>query len=94
VTMEHEEEDEDDEGWNATTLLRASKYGYLEVVNALIATGADVKKADEDGDTPISLASHNGHLLVVQALIAKIMFAHAAIHMLAKAAHYYNSGTK
>ena len=71
MTMEHEgeDEDDDDEGWN-TTLLRASEYGYVEVVNALVATGADVNKADDDGYTPIYVASQDGHLEVVQALIA------------------------
>ena len=74
MTMEHEGEDEDDddddEGWDTTTLLLASEYGYLEVVNALVATGADVNKADNDGWTPIYVASQDGHLEVVQALIA------------------------
>ncbi len=54
----------------ATTLLCASEHGYVEVVDALIATGADVNKADNCGYTPISQASHNGHLEVVQGLIA------------------------
>jgi hypothetical protein len=55
----------------ATTLLCASEHGYMEVVDALIATGADVNKTDNCGYTPVSRASsHNGRLEVVQALIA------------------------
>ena len=52
------------------TLGLASEHGYVEVVNALTATGADVTNAGNDGRTPISRASCNGHLEVVQALIA------------------------
>jgi ankyrin repeat protein len=52
------------------TLGLASAHGYVEVVNALIATGADVNKAINDGCTPIYEASSYGHLEVVQALIA------------------------
>jgi hypothetical protein len=52
------------------TMMIASSNGHVEVVNALIATGADVNKVDNDGVTPISLASYKGHLEVVQALIA------------------------
>jgi cytohesin len=39
-------------------------------VQALIAAGADVNKADNDGRTPIAGASLNGHFEVVQALVA------------------------
>jgi ankyrin repeat protein len=42
----------------------------VEVVQALIAAGADVNKANNDGRTPISVASQKGHLEVVQALSA------------------------
>ena len=52
------------------TLGRASLHGYVEVVNALIATGADANKADNDGTTPIHPASSRDHLEVVQTLIA------------------------
>jgi ankyrin repeat protein len=52
------------------TLAFASEHGYVEVVNALIATGADVNKASNDGSTPMYSASSQGHLEVVQALIA------------------------
>jgi hypothetical protein len=53
------------------TLGLASLHGYVEVVNALIATGADVNKADTIyGWTSMFRASFKGHLKVVQALIA------------------------
>jgi hypothetical protein len=52
------------------TLGLASEHGYVEVVNALTATGADVNKAGNYGRTPIYWASLNGHLEIVQALIA------------------------
>jgi ankyrin repeat protein len=53
-----------------TPIYWASVRGHLEVVQALIAAGADVNKANKTGRTPISQASYNGRLEVVQALIA------------------------
>ena len=53
-----------------TTLMLASMKGYVEVAKALIATGADVNKANIRGTTPIYKASFKGCLEVVQALIA------------------------
>ena len=57
--------------YGSTTLALASEHGYVEVVDALIATGADVNKANKYGRTPICWASLSSHLEVVQALIAE-----------------------
>jgi hypothetical protein len=72
MMMMDDESDEDDEDANIgeTTLILASEHGYVEVVDALIATGADMNKANNNSYTPISRASYKGHLEVVQALIA------------------------
>jgi ankyrin repeat protein len=53
-----------------TPLHWASGEGHLEVVKALLAAQADVKKADDDGETPLHWASDFGHLEVVEALLA------------------------
>ena len=39
------------------------------MVKALIEAGADVNKADDDGETPLYMAAWNGHEAVVKALI-------------------------
>ena len=54
-----------------TALIIASQRGYLDIVKALIAAGADVNAASKDGNTALTVASSNGHLEVVKALIAK-----------------------
>ena len=51
--------------------MMASQQGHLDVVQALLAKGADVNAKDNDGATALMLASQNGHLDVVQALLAK-----------------------
>ena len=67
-----------------TPLHKASSGGHLEVVNALLAHGANVNGAKKYGiniliilvydmiigDTPLHVASKNGHLEVVQFLLA------------------------
>merc|ERR1712183_557448 len=40
----------DERGW--TPLHHASQYGHVEVITALLATGADKTIEDEDGETP------------------------------------------
>jgi ankyrin repeat protein len=62
-------DDEEHDAWD-TTLIRASFSGCVDVVTVLIANGADVNQADDEGNTPIYWASFYGHLQVVQALIA------------------------
>ena len=43
--------------------------GHLEVVRLLVEAGADKNKADNDGLTPLFMASHNGLLEIVRLLI-------------------------
>ena len=55
----------------SSTLIEASRPGYLEVVQSLIGRGADVNKGDSlDGLTPLYMASYHGHLEVVRARLA------------------------
>ena len=55
----------------ATALMWPAANGHLEVVQALLAKGADVNAKENDGRTALMMASQNGHLEVVQALLAK-----------------------
>jgi ankyrin repeat protein len=57
------------DGWNP--LACASLKGRLDIVNRLLAAGADVGKAGYDGGTPLHYASEKGCLEVVQALLEK-----------------------
>ncbi|MBD0391954.1 ankyrin repeat domain-containing protein, partial [Wolbachia endosymbiont of Pentalonia nigronervosa] len=54
-----------------TPLHSAARKGHLNVVNALLGKGADVKAKTKDGWTPLHLAAINGHLNVVKALLGK-----------------------
>ncbi len=47
-----------------TPLCIAAEEGHMEVVNALIAAGADKDKADDDGTTPLFIAAEEGHVEV------------------------------
>ena len=51
-------------------LHNALRHGYLEKVKLLIASGAPVNKANNDGITPLWFASQSGHLDIVKLLIA------------------------
>ena len=44
-------------------------HGHQEVVQALIAAGANVNQQNNNGWTPLHCAASNGHQAVVQALI-------------------------
>ena len=54
-------------GWTALT--RASIEGYLDIVKALLAAGADKDKYGGFGVTPLIWAAIEGHLKVVQVLL-------------------------
>ena len=49
-------------------MIIAAEEGHIEVVNALLRAGANQNLADDDGDTPLSVARLNGYTEVVQAL--------------------------
>lgn len=49
----------------------ASQEGYLGVVQALLAKGADVNAKNNDGRTALIFASLKGQLEIVQAFLAK-----------------------
>jgi len=54
-----------------TPLFDASGRGHAEVVELLLAKGADPNKANKDGETPLFDASGQGHVEVVELLLAK-----------------------
>ena len=53
----------------ATALHYAANRGNLEIVEALLAAGADAAAANRYGVTPVSLASRSGNALVVERLL-------------------------
>ena len=53
------------DGFNALTWV--SRCGYLDIVEALLAAGADTKNADEGGYTALIWAAVSGHIEVVEA---------------------------
>jgi ankyrin repeat protein len=54
-----------------TALQEAASMGYDDVVEVLIAAGADVKAKDSRGNTPFQMAFFSDHLDVAELLIAK-----------------------
>ena len=52
-------------------LIQASQEGHGGIVQALLASGAEIDHQDEDGWTALYMASQNGHEGVVQALLAE-----------------------
>ena len=57
-------------GW--TALIHASFFGYLDIVEELLATGADKDKALNSGDIPLTVAAGRGHIEVLKALLAAV----------------------
>ena len=52
-----------------TALMAAASNGSMPIIDKLIAAGADVDAADDDGATPLRLAAFNGHVEVVAQLL-------------------------
>lgn len=53
------------------TLIAASKYGDLSLVNRLLDTGADPNTDTEEGKTPLIFASERGYTDIVKLLLSK-----------------------
>lgn len=52
-----------------TCLRRAAKYGQYDMVETLLAAGAEVDACDEDGYTALRWAAHEGYLNIVETLL-------------------------
>jgi ankyrin repeat protein len=55
----------------ATPLIVAAFEGNKEVIEQLLAKGADIDAKDNEGNTALSLASARGHTAVVELLKAR-----------------------
>ena len=55
---------------NLTPLMYAAEAGHIDVLNALLAAGADVNALSSLGTTAAYLAAKDGHLNAVKALVA------------------------
>lgn len=53
-----------------TPLRLAAQYGYLEIVESLLAKKADPSSTDEDGETPLGLSAYSGHREITQSLLS------------------------
>jgi len=61
-----------DAGVNARTPLHwAADYGQLEILEFLVAQGADLEAKDRFGITPLLAAVHEGHAEAVKFLLSK-----------------------
>ncbi len=56
--------------YDGTALILASRYGYTEIVKALILAEANLEAKNNDGSTALILASCEGQIEVAEALIA------------------------
>ncbi|KAG6887046.1 hypothetical protein C0992_001051 [Termitomyces sp. T32_za158] len=70
----------------ATSLLRAARFGKIEVVKLLASKGQDVNTRAKDQNTPLHVSAENGHLDTVQWLFEN----GAQIDARSKAYLYYN----
>ena len=52
-----------------TALVMAAQNGHAEVVDELLARGAEVNKAATDGVTPLFVACKKGHLTIMRVLL-------------------------
>ena len=52
-------------------MIAASESGHVKVVELLLTRGANIHDKDDDGWSPISLATWNGHVKVVELLLSK-----------------------
>ena len=56
---------------DGSTLRLALEFGYLTVVQCILERGTEtLNKSDGDGNTPLRMASYNGHLDIVKTLLA------------------------
>jgi ankyrin repeat protein len=53
-----------------TPLMHASRCGHTDIVDVLLAHGADANAKDKDGNTALHLAASLGHKEIVVALLA------------------------
>ncbi|EKJ76919.1 hypothetical protein NXS19_011110 [Fusarium pseudograminearum] len=56
-------------GANSALLFLAAKQGDEKIIMSLLKAGVDVNMKDDEGRTPLSLASSNGHTAVVRILL-------------------------
>ena len=54
-----------------TALMKASRYGHVAIVQALLAKGALIDHQNKYGDTALIKASWQGHVETVQLLLEK-----------------------
>jgi len=67
-----DEDSEEGEGENdVATLTQAAADGDLEQVRTLLDQGEEINSADNDGDTPLSMAAMYGHEVVVELLLGR-----------------------
>ncbi len=61
--------DHTDHLFGRTALHKCCRIGHLEIARILLATGADLNKADKDGVTPLIGAARSGNTQLVQLLL-------------------------
>ena len=57
-----------EKNWGQTPLHKAARKGHKDIVELLIAKGANVNAADKYGETPLFWAARNGHKDVAELL--------------------------